>query len=107
MSKAQRDKGKKGEREVATILRAWGYDAHRPMQSAGARECDVEGAPWWIEVKIGKSVRFWEAISQAETDAAQDERKRPPVVVFRRDGETQWRAIIELEDLLELAGEGS
>ncbi len=109
MSKSQRDKGKRGEREVASALRAWGYDAHRVQQSERAYQCDVEGTPWWLEVKIGKSIRFWAAIAQADADAeAEASRKgksRPPVVAFRRDGDTQWRVIMQLEDALDLLGE--
>ncbi len=104
MSKSQRDKGKRGERELANVLRAWGYSARRGNQSDGAHECDVEAAaiPWWIECKRGKSIRFWEAFAQADSDAVRDNKHRAPAVVFRRDGDTQWRVVLHLEEALEL-----
>ncbi len=43
MGKAQREKGKRGERELAGILRDYGYDTRRGQQFCGADG----SAEWW------------------------------------------------------------
>ena len=46
MGKASRDKGKRGERELAGKLREYGYDCRRGQQYAGANgDADVVGLP--------------------------------------------------------------
>jgi hypothetical protein len=98
MGKAQRDKGKRGEREVAEALRAVYPDAKRGWQSrAGSDAPDVDGTPWWVEVKIGKAPPIWPAWKQANT--ATD--GRPPLVVVRRDREGAL-AVLRLSDLVDL-----
>ena len=46
MGKAQREKGKRGERELAGILRDYGYDTRRGQQFCGSDgSADVVGLP--------------------------------------------------------------
>lgn len=88
-----RNKGARGEREVANILRAAGYDVWRSNQSDGAVGCDVEGVPGvWLEVKIGKKPNTRAAYRQAcnDTDG------REPVVIWR-DDRCEWMVHCRLE----------
>ena len=83
MGKPSRDKGKRGEREVASLLRSYGYDAHRGQQFHGGKESpDVVGLPGiHIEVKRTEAFRLWDALSQAKTDAGD----KMPIVVHRKN----------------------
>ena len=66
MSKFSRDKGKRGEREVALILREHGFEARRGQQYCGANgDADVVGVPGLhIEVKRTEKFRMYEALDQ-------------------------------------------
>ena len=49
MGKTQREKGKRGERELAGVFREYGYDARRGQQYCGAAgNADVIGLPGGI-----------------------------------------------------------
>ncbi len=79
-----RRKGAGFERAIANRWAESIYpDAKRGLvQSRSAKEGpDVEGTPWWVECKAGKSPRLWAALAQAQ--AATD--GRPCVVVAKRD----------------------
>ena len=105
MGKAQREKGKRGERATAKeIAERFGVDAHRGWQARdGADAPDVVGLPgWWIEVKSGKALAPKAALKQA------DEARKPedvPVAVLRYDREKPM-AIMYWEDLLFLMQKG-
>ena len=60
MGKTSRDKGKRGEREVASLLRSYGYDTHRGQQYHGGKDSpDVVGLPGiHIEVKRTEAFRL-------------------------------------------------
>ena len=96
-----KEKGKRGEREVARILRDHGYDSHRTAQYCGntGDAADVVGIPGFhIEVKRCETTKIWEWIHQAENDHKAD---TVPLVVFRRSHE-QWQVALSLESFLEL-----
>jgi hypothetical protein len=95
MGKRSRTKGARGEREVVELLRAI-FEAVRrgaAQSRKGSDAADVEGSPYWIEVKIGQRPNILAAMEQAcaDTDG------RPPVVFTRRDGET-WLVTMRAED---------
>lgn len=98
-----RQKGARGEREVAKILREHGYDARRGQQYSGANgDADVVGIPGiHIEVKRTESFRMYEALQQAVRDARGGEK---PVVVHRKN-DFPWVAVMDLEDFLQLLKE--
>lgn len=99
MGKAQREKGKRGERATAKeIAERFGVDAHRGWQARdGADAPDVVGLPgWWIEVKSGKALSPKAALVQADTARKQTD---VPVAVLRYDRERPM-AIMYWEDLL-------
>lgn len=99
MGKPSRDKGKRGEREVASLLRSYGYDAHRGQQFHGGKESpDVVGLPGvHIEVKRTEAFRLWDALSQAKADAGDD----MPVVIHRKN-DCEWVVVQPLKDWIEL-----
>ena len=100
MSKFSRDKGKRGEREVALIVREHGFEARRGQQYCGANgDADVVGVPGLhIEVKRTEKFRMYEALDQAINDAREDELP----VVFTRKNNCDWVACLRLDDFMEL-----
>ena len=103
MGRMSREKGKRGEREIARILRDHGYDARRGEQYCGAAgDADVIGLPGiHIEVKRVEQFRMYEALAQAKADARMGEL---PVVVHRRN-DCEWVVVQPLEDWLRLYSE--
>ena len=87
--KHSRDKGKRGERAIANRFKELGFDkAHRGWQSrAGTDACDVEGTPYWVEVKFHKKVNYRAALRQAVEDSTAAGDPRPPLVVAKDDHE--------------------
>lgn len=100
MSKFSRDKGKRGEREIALVLREHGFEARRGQQYCGANgDADVVGVPGLhIEVKRTEKFRMYEALDQARNDAREDELP----VVFTRKNNCDWVACLRLDDFMEL-----
>lgn len=96
MGKAEREKGKRGEREFANLLRSLGFGgARRTAQYCGntGSADDVVGVGGFhIEVKRCESVRIGEWIKQATHDCA----GKVPVVAHRRSGEP-WYVTLPAE----------
>ena len=88
MSKASRDKGKRGERELAGKLREYGYNCRRGQQYAGANgDADVVGLPGiHIECKRVERLDLYGAVQQAHSDSRPAE---IPAVMHRRN---KWEA---------------
>lgn len=96
MGKFSRDKGARVQGHCARLLRKVWPKAHSTGSSqwGGADVPDVDGSPFHVECKGGKSIALWAALRQAETDraaAGQPDRpillylrldRRPPVVVM-------------------------
>lgn len=99
MGKASREKGKRGERELASRLREYGYDARRGVQYQGGKDSpDVVGLPGiHIEVKRTERLELYGALSQSKGDAGNDK----PVVIHRKNN-SEWVVIQPLEDWIEL-----
>ena len=104
MGKTSREKGKRGERELAAILHSYGYDAHRGVQyHGGPSSPDVTGLPGiHIECKRTERLNIYDAMSQSIGDAGPDE---VPVVMHRRN-ECDWLVVMKLIDFIELYREG-
>lgn len=103
MGKSQRDKGKRGERELAALLRGYGYDCRRGQQYCGGNgDADVVGLPGiHIEVKRVERLNVYEAFMQAVRDCREDEM---PVVFHRRSGQG-WRCTLSLDAFMALYSE--
>jgi hypothetical protein len=98
-----RSKGKRGELEVAHILKEHGYtDARRGQQYHGGGDSpDVRGLPGvHIEVKRVERLNLTEAYEQAFRDAADGE---IPAVFHKRNREP-WMVTVTLKDFLKLYG---
>ena len=101
MGRPQRDKGKRGERELAAELEAvLGLACRRGQQYSGIAAADVVGVPGvHIECKRTNRLRLAEAIAQARADSPTG---AVPVVCSRADGQ-RWLVTVELANLARLA----
>lgn len=99
MSRASRDKGARGELEVAAIFREHGYDVNRVPNSGGLRlKGDLYGAiPAHVEVKRTERLDLWGALAQAAAECA----GKMPLMCFRRN-RSRWYVALPLDDLLAL-----
>lgn len=95
-----RQKGARGERELANILKDHGYETRRGQQYSGANgDADVVGLPnIHIECKRVEALNIYKAMEQSKRDAKESE---TPVVMHRKNGE-QWLVTMELADWLEM-----
>ena len=95
-----REKGAAGERELAKILRAYGFDARRGQQFSGANgDPDVIGIPGChIECKRVERLNIYEAMAQSINDARVGE---TPVVMHRKNRE-EWLVSMRLGDFIKL-----
>ena len=112
MSRAERDKGARGEREVAAILRAHDLPAVRTPNSGGLHvRGDLTGVPGYhFEVKRQETARVPTWLRQARAECGD----AVPVVAFRTNlphslagGSVvvvtgEWHAILPLDDLARL-----
>lgn len=95
-----REKGAAGERELAQILRAYGFEARRGQQfSAANGDPDVVGMPGvHIECKRVERLNIYEAMAQSINDARIGE---TPVVMHRKNRE-EWLVSMRLGDFIKL-----
>lgn len=99
-----RDKGAKGERELAGKLREFGYDARRGQQFCGANgDADVVGLPGiHIECKRVEKLNLYDAMSQSVRDARENEIP----TVFHRKNHCEWLVTMRMEDWMQLYSNG-
>lgn len=95
-----RQKGKRGELELAKVLREHGINARRGQQYSGASgDADVVGMNGiHIECKRVESLNVEKAMQQSEHDARDGE---VPVVMHRRNGE-KWKCTLRLTDFIDM-----
>jgi len=96
-----RQKGKRGELELAAWLRERGIEARRGVQyQGGAESPDLVTAldGYHIECKRTERLSLYDAIEQARADALDGQ---TPLVLHRRN-RGRWLAILDAEDLLRL-----
>ena len=100
MGKMSREKGKRGERELAGILKSYGYDTRRGVQYHGGPDSpDVVGLPGiHIEVKRVERLNIANAVDQAVADSNGDEL----ACVFHRKNGGKWNVTMPLEDFMRL-----
>ncbi|MDO4542261.1 MAG: hypothetical protein Q4C00_05475 [Bacillota bacterium] len=103
MSKAEREKGKRGEREFAGLCREHGYTARRGQQYSGANgDADVVGLPdIHVEVKRVERLDLLGAMAQSKADAKAGEM---PIVAHRRNN-AEWLITMAAEDWFALYDE--
>lgn len=95
-----REKGKRGERELAGVLRGEGFDARRGQQFCGANgDADVVGLDGvHIECKRVEHLNLDDAMAQSKHDARDGEK---PIVVHRKNN-CEWKVTMRLIDWLEM-----
>ncbi len=100
MGKTSRDKGKRGELELAHRLQEYGYEARRGQQYAGINgDADVVGVPGLhIECKRVETLNVEKALVQSEQDCGKHE---IPVVMHRKNRE-EWKVTMRLDDFMEI-----
>lgn len=96
-----RDKGKRGEREFAALLREHGFDAKRGQQFSGSPESPdvVSDALAWlhVEVKRVQNLNLTDACVQAEGDCG----GKPWIVAHRRN-HASWLITMRAETFFRL-----
>lgn len=96
-----KQKGKRGELELARKLREHGYDVRRSVQYNGKEEdgqADLLGLPGvHIECKRTERLNLYDAVNQAKRDS---KGKNQIPVVFHRKNECEWLAIMTLDDFM-------
>ena len=100
MGKSEREKGKRGEQEIAALLRSFGFDARRTAQYCGKNSdaADVIGIPGLhIEVKRQEKTRIQEWMRQAERDCGE----KVPCVIHRRSREP-WYVTLPLDGFMKI-----
>ena len=97
-----KDKGKRGERELASKLRDYGFvNAKRSVQYCGANgDADIIDAlpKIHIECKRTERLSLYDALAQAKSDAKGDEM---PVIMHRKNN-CEWVVVQPLEDWIAL-----
>lgn len=94
-----RNKGKRGELEVAHLLKEYGYDARRGQQFSGINgDADVVGLPGiHIEVKRVEKLNIDNAMAQSIRDARDGEKP----AVFHRKDRKQWLVTMPFTEWIE------
>ena len=94
-------KGKRGERELAAVLRSHGFEARRGQQFKGGDDSPdvVHNIPGiHIECKFTERFKLYDALDQAERDRADGE---TPIVAHRMNNR-RWVAVLSLDDLINI-----
>ena len=100
MGRTEREKGKRGERELAGILRNYGYHCQRGQQYSGANgDADVIGLPEiHIECKRVERLDLLAAMEQSKRDALPGELP----AVFHRKNRSEWLVTMPLDNWMEI-----
>lgn len=99
--KASQRKGAGGERELAAVLREYGYEIKRGGSMSFGEVPDLVGLPGvHIEVKRCEQVRLSEWMQQAERDSQHFKDGLP--AVFHRRSREGWRVTMNLADFMRL-----
>ena len=95
-------KGAKGERELASRLREYGYNCRRGQQYNGLEGEDVVGLDYiHCEVKRVQALNLDEAMEQAKRDSKDNQLP----AVFHRKNNKKWKVTMELGDWIKLYNE--
>lgn len=99
--KSSQRKGADGERELAAVLREYGYEIKRGGSLSFGEAPDLAGLPGiHIECKRCEQVRLSEWMKQAERDSQHFKDGFP--AVFHRRSREGWRITMNLADFMRL-----
>jgi Holliday junction resolvase len=100
-----RNKGKRGEREVSSMLSEAGWKARRAQQfcgspDGGASDVLVESAMWpfHVEVKYCQQTKIYDWMQQSANDSKTG---KTPIVCHRRN-QTGWHVTMKFQDWINL-----
>lgn len=95
-----REKGKRGELELANLLKTYGYDCRRGQQYCGANgDADVVGLPGiHMEIKRVEKLNLYKAVQQSISDKREDEL----AAVIHRKNRQQWLVTMTISDFMKL-----
>jgi Holliday junction resolvase len=102
--RSSKNKGKEGEREVAKLLQAYGFEAKRGVQyqgGTGSPDVAHNMTGFHIEVKRTETLSIYEALKQANAD----KKPKEDAIVFHRRNGKPWLVILEADAFLKLADE--
>lgn len=96
-----REKGKRGEIELAHVLRGHGYETRRGQQFSGLNgDADVIGLPGiHIECKRVEHLDLYKAVAQAVRDASK--RGGLPTVMHRKNN-CEWLVTMRMDDWIQI-----
>jgi Holliday junction resolvase len=98
-----KQKGAKGERELARKLKDYGYSVRRSVQYNGKAEegqADLVGLPGiHVECKRTERLSLYDAVDQAKRDS---EGTQDLPAVFHRKNNCEWVVIMPLDSWVEL-----
>ena len=102
MSINSKAKGAKGERELAKLLKEYGYNCRRGQQYSGIEGEDVVGLDYiHCEVKRVEKLNLYDAMEQSKRDRKQGQFP----AVFHRKNSKKWIVSMELDDWIKLYNE--
>ena len=92
-----KQKGNQAEREVAELLRNYGFTARRGVQFSGGSDSPdvVSDLPLHIEVKRVEAFNLYNAVDQAKRDCNSNE-----YVIFHRKNKREWVSILDSDMFL-------
>lgn len=95
-----RQKGARGERELSSKLKEFGYDCRRGQQYSGANgDADVVGLVGiHIECKRVERLNLYDAMSQSKADA----KKQDIPTIFHRKDRCEWLVTMTLGDWMKI-----
>ena len=99
--KSSQRKGANGERELAALLREYGYPVERGGSLSFGEVPDLTGLPGvHIECKRAEQLRVYDWMAQAERDSERFHDGLP--AVFHRRNRQEWLVTMRLPDWLEM-----
>ena len=103
MGRTSQRKGADGERELAALLREYGYTIERGGSCSFGEVPDLSGVPGLhIEVKRVEHLNVLEAMKQTIRDSERFHDGRP--VLFHRRNRSPWLCTMTLPDFMALYG---
>lgn len=99
-----KEKGKRGEREVAALLREYGFGARRGQQFSGGDDSpDVKHTMDGFHIEVKRTERFY--LYPALEQAQEDKRPHEVPLVFHRTNRGEWVIVMPARDFLKIARE--
>jgi hypothetical protein len=92
-------KGKVAEREVAELLRKYGFEARRGVQYSGGKDSPdvVSDLGLHVEVKRVEAFNLYSAVDQAIRDS-----NSLDYIIFHRKNKRDWQAILDARTFLSI-----